>query len=110
MLVAIDLETLTPEERRELLAKLNDAQVRQLILDSWEKQTTETTNEQEGMVGGFHGNLQQFRSSFRRIQEAFAEKGLQFAPRRVLVETVGANNGNQEAAAAGSIDSQIPAT
>jgi small-conductance mechanosensitive channel len=49
------------------------------------------------------------REAFRRIQEAFAERGLQFAPRRVIVETVGANAGDTAAAAAaGTIDSQAP--
>jgi len=50
------------------------------------------------------------REAFRRIQEAFAQKGLQFAPRRVIVETVGTAHDKSIAAAADSIDNPTSAT
>ncbi len=40
------------------------------------------------------------REVFRRIQEAFAEKGIHFAPRRVIVDTSGAAGPSAAAAAA----------
>ena len=69
--IVVDVESLTPDERRDLLAKLSDAQARQLILDSWEKEATaQDVSDERNMVGGFHDNLQQFRTSFR---EALAQ-------------------------------------
>ncbi|MDH3694917.1 MAG: mechanosensitive ion channel family protein [Gammaproteobacteria bacterium] len=64
--ITIELDALTAEERRAMLAKLSDTQVRQLILENWEKQANDEPPLSEmGMVGGFNENLQQFRSAFK---------------------------------------------
>ena len=49
------------------------------------------------------------REAFTRIQKAFEEKGIKFAPRRVLVESVAPATAIG-AAAAGSMDQESPAT
>jgi small-conductance mechanosensitive channel len=48
------------------------------------------------------------REAFTRIQKAFDEKGIKFAPRRVLVESVSPVTA-QAGAAAGSMDQELPA-
>ncbi len=50
------------------------------------------------------------REAFTRIQKAFEEKGIKFAPRRVLVESVPPATATAAAAAAGSMDQESPAT
>jgi len=47
------------------------------------------------------------REAFTRIQKAFEEKGIKFAPRRVLVESVAP--ATAAAAAAGAMDQELPA-
>jgi len=47
------------------------------------------------------------REAFTRIQKAFEEKGIKFAPRRVLVESVA--SATAAAAAAGAMDQELPA-
>jgi small-conductance mechanosensitive channel len=47
------------------------------------------------------------REAFTRIKKAFDEKGIKFAPRRVLVESV--EPATAAAAAAGSMDQELPA-
>ncbi len=49
------------------------------------------------------------REAFTRIQKAFEEKGIKFAPRRVLVESVTPAT-TVAAAAAGAMDQELPAT
>ncbi len=51
------------------------------------------------------------REAYTRIQEALADEGIQFAPRRVIVETSsgGSPTRAEREAAAGSVDSQPPA-
>jgi len=49
------------------------------------------------------------REAFTRIQKAFEEKGIKFAPRRVLVESVTPTTA-AAAAAAGAMDQELPAT
>ena len=49
------------------------------------------------------------REAFTRIQKAFEEKGIKFAPRRVLVESVTPTTA-VAAAAAGAMDQELPAT
>ncbi len=48
------------------------------------------------------------REAFTRIQKAFEEKGIKFAPRRVLVESVTPATA-VAAAAAGAMDQELPA-
>ena len=51
------------------------------------------------------------REAYTRIQEALADEGIQFAPRRVIVETSsgGSPTRAEREAAAGSVDSEPPA-
>ena len=48
------------------------------------------------------------REAFTRIKKAFEEKGIKFAPRRVLVESVTPATA-VAAAAAGAMDQELPA-
>ena len=49
------------------------------------------------------------REAFTRIKKAFEEKGIKFAPRRVLVESVTPTTA-VAAAAAGAMDQELPTT
>ncbi|MDH3692036.1 MAG: hypothetical protein OEU36_21565, partial [Gammaproteobacteria bacterium] len=64
------LEGLTAEERQELLSRLTDAQVRELVLEML-AQDAAAEQTDPGMIGGFHENIRAFRSEFTEVLSAW---------------------------------------
>ena len=72
---AVNAEQLTAEERRELLGKLSDEQVRELMLEMWGSDAARVAEDSHGMMMGFQGELQTFRSQLADILSQWPRLG-----------------------------------